>query len=162
MRRCESCEELVCNDDGRTCEGCGVCEHDLCADGWGRTGDECDLCESCFASFKAESSAEQIAALRTTLAAVEAERDALREQVARLHDVLRQTHTTYCDEIWTSRDLHAPECLLEEIEDAATAPGHTDLMVTPESIATPTAPKPASESTNIRATDGAKGDDHAD
>lgn len=39
----------------------------------------------------------------------------LRAEVERLRSVLRWTHETYCTEAWTSRGLHAPECLLYEI-----------------------------------------------
>ena len=33
------------------------------------------------------------------------------ESIAELEGVLRSTHDTYCDEAWTSRGLHAPQCL---------------------------------------------------
>jgi len=34
----------------------------------------------------------------------------------RLSTAIRQTHTNYCTEAWTDRGLHAPECLLYELE----------------------------------------------
>lgn len=37
------------------------------------------------------------------------------EENARLNAVLAQTHANYCTEAWTSRGLHAPECLLQEV-----------------------------------------------
>ena len=41
----------------------------------------------------------------------------LRAEVARLEAVLRETHTNYCCTAYTDRNMHAPECLLYEIED---------------------------------------------
>lgn len=38
----------------------------------------------------------------------------LLEEIKRLEAVLQWTHDTYCTPAWTDRDLHAPECLLEE------------------------------------------------
>lgn len=43
----------------------------------------------------------------------------LQAEVDRLRAVLRHTHTNYCTAAWTDRDLHAPECLLYEIEPPA-------------------------------------------
>ena len=33
------------------------------------------------------------------------------QRIAELEGVLRSTHDHYCDEAWTSRGLHAPQCL---------------------------------------------------
>ena len=41
----------------------------------------------------------------------------LRAEIERLRGILRQTHTAYCTSDWTDRGLHAPECLLYEIEE---------------------------------------------
>lgn len=38
------------------------------------------------------------------------------DELERLRNVLRWTHSSYCTEDWTARGLHAPECLLYEIE----------------------------------------------
>lgn len=38
------------------------------------------------------------------------------DEITRLREVIRSTHTTYCTHDWTSRGLHAPECLLYELE----------------------------------------------
>jgi hypothetical protein len=43
---------------------------------------------------------------------------AMRLELARLRAVIRETHTTYCTPSWTDRNLHAPECLLHEIEES--------------------------------------------
>ena len=53
---------------------------------------------------------EVLASLRKRLAAAESEAE-------RLRDVLRQTHANYCDSAWTDRGLHAPECLIEHLDD---------------------------------------------
>lgn len=45
--RCASCDEAIKHDDGRTCAGCGVAEHDACAEGWGRDSGGDTFCESC-------------------------------------------------------------------------------------------------------------------
>ena len=49
-------------------------------------------------------------ALQSRLAAAEAEAE-------RLRGVLRQTHGNYCVAAWTDRGLHAPECLIEYLDD---------------------------------------------
>lgn len=38
-----------------------------------------------------------------------------RKELDRLRAVILSTHETYCNEMYTSRGLHAPECLLHEI-----------------------------------------------
>lgn len=43
----------------------------------------------------------------------------LRAHIKRLEAVLRWTHESYCTAAWADRGLHAPECLLFEIADAA-------------------------------------------
>jgi len=47
--------------------------------------------------------------MRARIAELEAENE-------RLSTAIRQTHTNYCTEAWTDRGLHAPECLLYELE----------------------------------------------
>lgn len=47
----EEDEEEEEEEPERTCEGCGAKGE---GEGWGKTGDECDLCPTCFAAFKAE------------------------------------------------------------------------------------------------------------
>ena len=42
--------------------------------------------------------------------------DAQATEIQRLRDVLQWTHEAYCTPAWTDRDLHAPECLLDEKE----------------------------------------------
>jgi len=37
------------------------------------------------------------------------------DEITRLREVIKSTHTTYCTHDWTSRGLHAPECLLYEL-----------------------------------------------
>lgn len=37
------------------------------------------------------------------------------EEIIRLREVIKSTHTTYCTHDWTSRGLHAPGCLLYEL-----------------------------------------------
>jgi hypothetical protein len=37
-------------------------------------------------------------------------------ELERLRDVLRQTHERHCTDAWTSRGLHAPDCLAFEVE----------------------------------------------
>ena len=44
------------------------------------------------------------------------ERDGLRAEVERLRNAIRHTHESYCAADWTDRGLHAPECLLYELE----------------------------------------------
>ena len=36
---------------------------------------------------------------------------AAEQRIAELEGVLQSTHDHYCDEAWTSRGLHAPQCL---------------------------------------------------
>lgn len=45
------------------------------------------------------------------------------EELRRLRAVLRQTHINYCTADWTDRGLHAPECLLDEIDDEQSPAG---------------------------------------
>lgn len=40
----------------------------------------------------------------------------LEAELLRLRSVLRQTHVNHCTEAWTGRGLHAPECLLYEVD----------------------------------------------
>lgn len=49
--------------------------------------------------------------------AADQECERLRARVDDLEAAIRWTHDTYCDESWTGRGLHAPECLLYELED---------------------------------------------
>lgn len=49
---------------------------------------------------------------------VQAQIDATKAEIARLEAVLRWTHTTYCPGGYEERGLHAPECLIEEIDDS--------------------------------------------
>jgi hypothetical protein len=37
-------------------------------------------------------------------------------EIRRLRDVIEMTHTLHCTPAWTDRGLHAPECLLYEID----------------------------------------------
>lgn len=50
-------------------------------------------------------------------AATTKERDSLIAEVERLRNCLRWTHETYCTSAYTNRGLHAPECMLYEVED---------------------------------------------
>ena len=61
--------------------------------------------------------------LRATVTALEEAREALREA----RDVFEQTHANHCGEAWTSRGLHAPECLqyMVAVIDRALAGGGT-------------------------------------
>ena len=45
------------------------------------------------------------------------ERNAAEAEAERLRSVLRQTHANYCEAAWTDRGLHAPECLIEHLDD---------------------------------------------
>lgn len=51
---------------------------------------------------------------------MEAERDKAYANLARLRSVLEteasSTHTQHCTESWTDRGLHAPGCLMYELE----------------------------------------------
>jgi hypothetical protein len=38
-------------------------------------------------------------------------------EVKRLREVISDTHETYCDESWTDRGLHAPECMAYTLGD---------------------------------------------
>ncbi len=40
----------------------------------------------------------------------------LEQEIERLKEVISSTHNMYCTADWTDRGLHAPECLLEEID----------------------------------------------
>jgi len=53
-------------------------------------------------------------ALESALQLTERERDEARSRIAELELLVRWTHTTYCTEAWTTRGLHAPECLCAE------------------------------------------------
>jgi len=39
------------------------------------------------------------------------------DELTRLREVIKDTHTKYCTEAYTGRGLHAPECLLYELPD---------------------------------------------
>jgi hypothetical protein len=39
------------------------------------------------------------------------------DELTRLREVIKHTHINYCTEAYTSRGLHAPECLLYELPD---------------------------------------------
>lgn len=39
------------------------------------------------------------------------------DEINRLSEVIRQTHTRYCSPSWTDRGLHAPECLIHELDE---------------------------------------------
>lgn len=47
----------------------------------------------------------------------------LRAAHDRLNASLRWTHETYCDSAYTDRGLHAPECMLHDVEDLGEAAG---------------------------------------
>jgi len=53
-------------------------------------------------------------ALLDRLEAAERERDEARSRISELESLVRWTHTTYCTEAWTTRGMHAPECLCAE------------------------------------------------
>jgi len=60
------------------------------------------------------SSTNALAVLLDRLEAAERERDEARSRIAELESLVRWTHTTYCTEAWTTRGMHAPECLCAE------------------------------------------------
>lgn len=59
---------------------------------------------------------------RKMVASVDALRaagDAMAEALKECVRAFEQTHINYCGEAWTSRGLHASECLEYEVEDAS-------------------------------------------
>jgi len=64
-----------------------------------------------------EARAEVVACARSQSEADDAI-EQLDAEVERLREVLRWTHDTYCSEAYTDRGLHAPGCLLYEVEAA--------------------------------------------
>lgn len=71
---------------------------------------------------------EQIADLRTQLAAAQARAEEARAVVRQCVEALdeevedaEQSHRNHCSEAWTSRGLHAPECRQDEVDAAREA-----------------------------------------
>ena len=131
MTLTEARECPTCHGEGDVCGECGLflldcecpnCIAALCPDcgGTGTTDAECD-CHTrggCCERLEAE-----VARLRFEIDHVELDRAQWsreardwQAEVERLRGVLRSTHGTYCTADWTERGLHAPECLLHELE----------------------------------------------
>jgi hypothetical protein len=71
------------------------------------TGDARDFAPVAIANWKRAARAALLASARSTATG----------EVERLRAVLRTTHANYCTPAYTERGLHAPECLLYEVED---------------------------------------------
>jgi hypothetical protein len=59
---------------------------------------------------------ETIRAREKDVLAACADLDEAVAEIKRLRAVLKRTHAQNCDESWTSRGLHSPDCLLSEVE----------------------------------------------